>query len=66
MPMAAKDTEARALLAALSAWLVHDAKFSPAYVDLLRVRFEQELKPRGMFERDGGGRGGGDSRKVSG
>lgn len=56
MAMATKDTEARALLDALCDWLVHDAKFNPEYVALLRVRFEQELQPRGMQQRDSNGK----------
>ena len=38
------DSEARALLAALCAWLTEDAKFMPDYVRRLPERFEAELR----------------------
>lgn len=50
--MTNKDNETRALLDALCAWLIEDARFMPAYVDKLRDRFEVATASRGMFQRD--------------
>lgn len=41
--MANKDTEVRALLDALCAWLIEDARFMSEHVALLRRRFEEKL-----------------------
>ena len=44
------ESETRALLDALCAWLTEDARFMPAYVNKLRDRFEIALSSRGTFQ----------------